>query len=419
MWVFVAVVATVLVVLLVVNFTSGTKKVEQPVPSLYAADDPQFARDMDGLLTSGLKHGNAVQAFQNGCRIFPAMLDAIRLAERTITLETYIYWSGAIGLEFAEALASKARAGVAVRVLIDWLGSQKMDETLLQLMKDAGVKVERYRPLRWYNLGRLNNRTHRKLLVVDGKIGFTGGVGIADPWLGDAEDSEHWRDSHYRLEGPAVAQMQGAFMDNWSETRGEVLHGAEYFPPLETVGRSLAQVFHSSPGEGSASVRLMYLLATAAARRSIRISASYFVPDNLALQMLIEARRRGVDVEVILPGRHIDQMLVRHASRARWGRLLEAGVAIWEYQPTMYHCKVTIVDDVWVSVGSTNFDNRSFRLNDEANLNVFDAEFAAEQSKTFEQDKARSRRTTLEAWRHRPLNERIKDRLAELLRSQL
>jgi cardiolipin synthase len=208
-------------------------------------------------------------------------------------------------------------------------------------------------------------------------------------------------------------------MDNWSETRGEVLHGPHYFPELAPAGRSLAHVFHSSPGEGSASVRLMYLLAIAAARRSLRISASYFVPDNLVLRMLIEARRRGVAVEVILPGRHIDQKLVRHASRARWGPLLEAGVEIWEYQPTMYHCKVTIVDQAWVSVGSTNFDNRSFRLNDEANLNVFDAGFAAEQSKVFEQDKARARRVELAQWRRRPLRERIEDRLAELLRPQL
>jgi cardiolipin synthase len=413
------VLATVLAVLLVVNFTAGTKKVEQPLQPLYGADNPQFGRDMDGLLAPGLKQGNEVQAFHNGVRIFPAMLEAIRSAACSINFETYIYWSGSIGREFAEALAAKARDGVAVHVLIDWLGSQKIDESLIQLMADAGVKVERYRPLRWYNLGRLNNRTHRKLLVVDGKIGFTGGVGIADPWLGDAEDAEHWRDSHYRVDGPAVAQMQGAFMDNWSETRGEVLHGPHYFPELAPAGRSLAHVFHSSPGEGSASVRLMYLLAIAAARRSLRISASYFVPDNLVLRMLIEARRRGVAVEVILPGRHIDQKLVRHASRARWGPLLEAGVEIWEYQPTMYHCKVTIVDQAWVSVGSTNFDNRSFRLNDEANLNVFDAGFAAEQSKVFEQDKARARRVELAQWRRRPLRERIEDRLAELLRPQL
>ena len=419
MGVMVAAVAAVLLVLLVVNLAAGSKKVERPLPSLYDTSAPQFARDMDGLLTPGLKPGNRVQAFQNGSRIFPAMLEAIRMASQSINFETYIYWSGAIGREFAEALAAKARAGVAVHVLIDWLGSQKIDESLIGLMQDAGVEVERYRPLRWYNLGRLNNRTHRKLLVVDGLVGFTGGVGIADQWMGDAEDATHWRDSHYRVEGPAVAQMQGAFMDNWSETRGEVLQGAEYFPELSPAGRAPAHLFHSSPGEGSASVRLMYLLAIAAAGRSIRISASYFVPDNLVTHMLVEARKRGVAVEVILPGRHIDERLVRHASRARWGPLLEAGVEIWEYQPTMFHCKVMIVDDAWVSVGSTNFDNRSFRLNDEANLNVFDAGFAAEQSKVFERDKARARRIDLDAWRRRPWRERAKDHLAALLRAQL
>ena len=422
MWVFVAAVAAVIaviIVLLVVNATSGTKKIEQPLASLYGADDPQFARDMDGLLAPCLKSGNRVVAFQNGCQIFPAMLEAIRSARHSINFETYIYWSGEIGREFAETLAAKARDGIAVHVLIDWLGSQKIDESLIALMQEAGILVERYRPLRWYNLGRLNNRTHRKLLVVDGVVGFTGGVGIADQWMGDAEDAEHWRDSHYRVEGPAVAQIQGAFIDNWSETRGEVLHGPEYFPDLPPAGRTVAHIFHSSPGEGSASVRLMYLLAIAAARRSIRIAASYFVPDDLVTRMLVEARERGVEVEVLLPGRHIDQKLVRHASRARWEPLLAAGVEIWEYQPTMYHCKVAIVDDYWVSVGSTNFDNRSFRLNDEANLNVFDGGFAAEQAKVFERDKSRARRIDLEAWRRRPRAERAKDRLAALLRAQL
>jgi cardiolipin synthase len=419
MWVVVASIVAIVLVLFVVNATAGTKKVERPLAPLYGADDAQFARDMDGLLAPGLKHGNRVHAFQNGCRIFPAMLEAIRGAQRSINFETYIYWSGTIGREFAEALAAKARGGVAVHVLIDWLGSQKIDESLIELMSDAGVAVERYRPLRWYNLGRLNNRTHRKLLIVDGVIGFTGGVGIADQWLGDAEDADHWRDSHYRVDGPAVAQMQGAFMDNWSETRGEVLNGPDFFPELSAAGRSLAHVFHSSPGEGSASVRLMYLLAIAAARRHIRIAASYFVPDDLVTRMLIQARQRGVSVEVILPGRHIDERVVRHASRSRWGPLLEAGIEIWEYQPTMFHCKVTIIDDAWVSVGSTNFDNRSFRLNDEANLNLFDAGFAAEQSKVFDQDKARARRIELEAWRRRPRRERIKDWLAGLLRAQL
>ena len=286
-------------------------------------------------------------------------------------------------------------------------------------MKDEGVEVLKYHPLRWYSLGRINNRTHRKLLIVDGTTGFTGGVGIADEWLGDAEDAAHWRDSHYRVEGPVVAQMQAAFMDNWMKTRSLVLHGEEYFPSLAPVGEHAAQVFTSSATDGSESVRLMYLLSIASARSSIRLSASYFVPDGLAVATMLAARERGVSVEIVVPGGHIDAKVTRKASKGLWGPLLEAGVRIYEFQPTMYHCKVMIVDDVWVSVGSTNFDNRSFRLNDEANLNVLDPDFAAEQARTFEADKERSREITLAMWQARPWREKLKERLAGLVRSQL
>ncbi len=237
-----------------------------------------------------------------------------------------------------------------------------MDDDLLQRMKDAGVEILKYHPLHWYHLARMNNRTHRKLLVIDGKIGFTGGVGIADNWLGDAQDAEHWRDSHFRIEGPAVAQMQAAFIDNWIKTSGEVLHGEDYFPPLEPAGEHYAQVFKSSSSEGSESVRLMYLLSIASARKNVYIANAYFVPDDLSVQTIVRALQRGVKVKILLPGTRIDTEPVRRASRARWGDLLEAGAEIHEYQPTMYHCKVMIVDDVWVSVGSTNFDSRSFRL---------------------------------------------------------
>ena len=265
----------------------------------------------------------------------------------------------------------------------------------------------------------MNNRTHRKLLILDGCVGFTGGVGIADQWLGNAEDAEHWRDSHYRLDGPAVAQMQAAFMDNWMKATGAVLHGEEYFPDLPKTGEALAQVFKSSPGEGSESVRLMYLLSIASARRSVRIAASYFVPDDLSLATLVDASKRGVCVEVILPGKTTDTELTRKASSSRWGKLLEAGVAIFEYQPTMFHCKVMVVDDEWVSVGSTNFDSRSFRLNDEANLNIFDSEFALDQVRIFEDDKAHSTRVSLQDWTNRPWTEKVLEHAAGLLRSQL
>jgi cardiolipin synthase A/B len=374
---------------------------------------------MGSLLGPPMAQGNRVTSLLNGDQVFPAMLDAIRSAKRSIDFETYIYWSGTVGREFGDALAERARAGVPTHLLIDWLGSTRADEKILDTMRDAGVEIVRYRPLRWYSVDRINHRTHRKLLVVDGRVGFTGGVGIADQWLGHAQDKEHWRDSHFRVEGPVVAQLQAAFLDNWVEAEGHVLDGEAYFPRLVPVGADFAQVFRSAPGEGSASMRLMYLLAIAAATRRILIANAYFVPDSQTVAMLVEARRRGADVEIVVPGPVLDAQIVRRASRATWGPLLEAGVRIYEYQPTMYHTKVMVVDDLWASVGSTNFDDRSFRLNDEANLNVLDAAFGREQARVFDEDRRRSRQVTLEAWRRRPLRERLQERWATLVRSQL
>jgi cardiolipin synthase len=254
---------------------------------------------------------------------------------------------------------------------------------------------------------------------VDGTVGFTGGAGIADLWSGCAQDPDHWRDSHFKIEGPVVAQCQAAFMDNWIKTRSRVLSSREYFPQVAPAGSHRAQVFMSSPSEGSESARLMYLLSIASATESIRIASAYFVPDDLSVRTLVDARRRGVGVEIIVPGEHIDRGVTRRASRSRWGPLLEAGAAIYEYRPTMYHCKIMIVDDRWTSVGSANFDNRSFRLNDEANLNVYDADFARKQADVFQRDKEQSRRFTLEEWRNRPWPEKLYERLAGLGRSQL
>ena len=401
------------------NLSTGERKITRKVETSYGVEDPPFRRALGNLLGPPILCGNKIDPLHNGDEIFPAMLATIRGAGKTVTFETFIYWSGAIARELTEALSERARAGVKVHVLLDWFGSKKMDEELLQQMEDAGVQVERYHPIRWYNLDRINNRTHRKLLVVDGRIGFTGGVGIADEWLGHAQDPDHWRDTHYRVEGPVVAQMQAAFTDNWMKTHSQVLHGDDYFPPLEGVGDCEAQMFKSSSTEGSESARLMFLFSLAAARRTIYIGSSYFVPDDLAVETLVEARQRGVHVEIIVPGRHIDAKVTRKASRSRWGKLLEAGIEIYEYQPTMYHCKLMIVDEIWVSVGSTNFDNRSFRLNDEANLNLIDRDFAAHQIEAFRMDKARCRKITLETWRHRPVTEKLLEHAAGLLRSQL
>ena len=410
---------TIFATLIVHNLMTGEKKISHRITHLYGVKDPAFLRSMGSLLGPPLTVGNDVRELVNGERIFPAMLEAIRSAERTITFETFIYWSGGVGRRFAEAMAERARAGVKVHVLLDWVGANKLDDEALNLMSEAGAEVEKYHPLRWYNLGRLNNRTHRKLLIVDGRVGFTGGVGIADKWDGDARNPDEWRDSHYRVEGPVVAQMQAAFLDNWMKSRGVVLHGDDYFPPTTKRGDSPAQMFKSSSTEGSESVRLMYLLTIASAKESIFIANSYFVPDDLSVETIVAAAKRGVRVEIIVPGTKIDTEVTRKASRSRWGKLLEAGVAIHEFQPTMLHCKTVIVDELFVSVGSTNFDSRSFRLNDEANLNIYDHAFAARQIAIFEADKRRSRKITLEEWQHRPLREKIMEHAAGLLRSQL
>lgn len=419
-WTLVLTVAiTVLAVVLAMNFATPEKKIERKIAHRHAITDPQFRREMSVLLGPAILPGNQVTDYENGDEIFPAMLEAIASAQETITFETYIYWSGDIGQRFADALAERARAGVAVHLLVDWVGSIKMDDEMLQQMKDDGVEVERYRPLHWYNLGRMNNRTHRKLLVIDGRVGFTGGVGIADQWTGHAQDPDHWREAHFRIDGPAVAQMQSAFNDNWIKTTGTLLNGPAYFPELKPAGDMAAHLFIASPAGGSESMHLMYLSAIAASDHTIDLTASYFVPDELIDKALIAARKRGVRVRVLLPGEHIDSDAVRLSSKAGWGELLEAGIEIHEYQPTMLHVKLLIVDGELVSLGSTNFDIRSFRLNDEASLNVYDREFAARMTEVFEKDMKDAKQYSYDMWQQRPLREKFAEKIIRPIRSQL
>ena len=401
------------------NFTAGEKKIDQQLPRLYNAADPQFGRTMGSLLGPGIVGGNTAQELLNGDQIFPAMLNAIRGAKQTITFETYIYWSGGIGKQFADALAERSRAGVKVHILVDWVGSAKMDEGLIADMQSAGVDIRKFHKLSWYDLAKLNNRTHRKLLVVDGAVGFTGGVGIAEKWTGAGQDADHWRDSHFRVEGPVVAQMQATFLDNWMKVSGQVLHGDPYFPDIKPAGTSRAQMFSSSPTNGSENVELMYHIALTAAQKTIDLSMAYFIPDPASSRILIDAIRRGVRVRLVTPGEIIDTETVKAASRLTWGPLLQAGVEIYEFQPSMYHCKVMIIDGLMVSVGSTNFDSRSFRLNDEANLNIYDQDFAARQTAVFEEDMQKSRRITFEQWKSRPLIEKLQEQVASLLNTQL
>jgi cardiolipin synthase A/B len=395
------------------------KKLERKIEHRYGICDPQFRLEMSVMLGPPITEGNSVVALQNGVEIFPAMLEAIHSATTSITFETFIYWSGEIGREFTEALSDRARHGIAVNVLLDWVGSMRMDQELLDRMRDAGVHLHRYRPLRWYNLHRLNNRTHRKLLVVDGTVGFTGGVGIADQWQGNGSDPDHWRDSHYRLEGPAVAQLQAAFNDNWIKTTGELLNGDDYFPQVEPSGDMHAQLFIASPAGGSESMHLMYLMAIAAAEHTIDLAASYFVPDKLLIEAMIAAIKRGVQVRVVLPGPHIDSEAVRIASKKEWGRLLEAGVEIYVYQRTMLHTKLLVIDREFISVGSTNFDMRSLQLNDEASLNIYDKDFAEQLTEVFEADLEPTVKYTHSMWKKRPLRQKVAENVLAPLKSHL
>jgi cardiolipin synthase A/B len=403
---------------LAANLATTEKRLLYRPRRLYTSGDADFKRALGILLGPPLVPGNKITTLVNGEHIYPAMLNAIRNARINITFETFVF-RDAVGATFVEELSNAARRGVQVHMLLDWLGSRTMNQHLLHAARAAGCDLHVYHPPSWYHLGRLNNRTHRKLLIVDGRIGFTGGVGMGIEWKDGLPDMPAWRDSHFMAEGPVVAQMQAVFVDNWIKATGRVLHGAEYFPKLAVAGDMDAQMFGSSPVGGSESMHLMVLLALTAARTSIDIENAYFVPDKLTVEALCSAARRGVKVRIVVPGRYTDARVGRWAAQGLYGALLEAGIRIYEYQPTMMHCKVLVIDGVWSSVGSANFDDRSFRLNDEANLNVFSEELAREQMRLIDADIQKSRRLVLRKWRNRKFGRRVNERLALLLRSQL
>jgi cardiolipin synthase A/B len=401
------------------NLATTEKRLLYRPRRLYTSGDADFRRALGILLGPPLVPGNRVTVLVNGAQIYPAMLNAIRTAQTNITFETFVFRDG-IGATFVDELSAAARRGVHVHMLLDWLGSRTMNSNLLAAARAAGCDVQIYHPPSWYHLGRLNNRTHRKVMVIDGKIGFTGGVGMGTEWREGLNGLPPWRENHYRAEGPVVAQMQAVFIDNWIKATGRVLHGAEYFPKLSaTCGDMEAQMFGSSPVGGSESLHLMVLLALTAAKTSIDIQNAYFVPDRLTVEALCSAARRGLRVRIVVPGRHTDARIGRWAAHGLYGELLKAGIQIYEYQPTMMHCKVLVIDGVWSSVGSANFDDRSFRLNDEANLNVFSEELARQQLDLIDADIRQSRLMVLRKWRHRKFGRRINERLALLLRSQL
>lgn len=399
-------------------FTSA-KILGEPVQLSYDAGDARFPGTMGPLLGAEFSTGNRVTTLVNGDQFFPAMLEAIRSARHTVNLETYIWTSGKISNEFMEALIDRAQHGVAVNVLADGMGTLKLDDKDQDRMKAAGVDFIMYGRENWWDIKpSINHRTHRKLLIVDGYIGFTGGMCIDDHWLGNAESQELWRDTMVRVEGPAVLEMQGTFASNWLQTTGRLLVGEFYFPAPRRPGSALAQCYKSGPDENPENARVSYLLAIASAQKRILIANAYFVPDDLAIDMLLRAKKRGVRVQVVVPAVN-DSKIGRAASRSRWGRLLEGGVEFYRYLPAMYHAKVMVVDDLFVTVGSVNFDNRSFSINDEVALNVIDRDVARANVAAIEDDIAKSQPYTLEQHNNRSGVQKVLDRASGLLRSQL
>jgi cardiolipin synthase A/B len=364
----------------------------------YGVESPEFRRSLDVLGTK-LVPNNKTTLLQNGVEFFPAMLRAIRGARHSVNMEMYIFDDGEIGAQFAEAMSERARAGVEVRLLVDAWGSGlgKLQDLLVQ----AGAKVQEYKPLRIYSIHKVGNRTHRKILTVDGRLGFCGGVGIDDRWKGNARNPREWRETMVQIEGPVVSQLQAIFMEDWVHTTGEVLHGAKQFPTIEPAGDILVQAISSSRTDSSSMAKLLYYVAIQAARKRIWIENAYFVPDRQIRRGLVRAAGRGVDVRVLVPGKHIDVPIVRMASRFNYGELLDGGVKIYEYRPTMMHNKVMVVDGVWTTIGSINFVNRSMKRNAEANVAVYDEGFAAQVERMIEDDMKRSEVFTRRQWEKR------------------
>lgn len=363
--------------------------------------------------------GNKLAVLTNGDQFYPLMLDAIRNAQKSVTIEAYIYWNGDVGRQFAEALAERAKSGVPVKILLDAVGSSTIGRDILKLLEGGGCRVAWYNPIRWSMLWRTNHRTHRKSLIVDGRVGFTGGAGIADMWRGNARNPSEWRDTQVRLEGPAVTPLQTGFAQNWVQATGEIVSGPDYFPILEHAGPLSVQTIMSSPEAGASPARLMYYLSIVSARKSIDIANPYFVPDEVAIETLIDAKKRGVRVRIMVSGKHNDNRAARRNSVRLCGQLLDAGIEVWEYNTTMLHQKTMVVDEIFSTVGTANFDSRSFAHNEETNVCVHDVDVAKCLTDEFVEDLAACERLDLKKWRRRPAMDRFLEFLAWFLEDQV
>ena len=371
----------------------------------FAVADSAFRRSLDGFGNT-MVGGNRAEILNNGDEIVAGMIGAIREAKRTVNLESYIFKNDKAGGIFTDALSEAARRGVEVRVLVDGTGSSRVGP-LLERMKKAGVKAYVFHPIRLWSLYKIGRRTHRKILVVDGTVSFTGGFCIADDWLGDARNPKEWRDMMVRATGPVSAQMQAIFSEDWTYTSGEILAGDKFYPRIAPAGDVEAQGIKVSRGDSSSLAKILYFLAIESARKSIHIQNAYFVPDAQIREALVQAARRGVDVRIMIPGKHIDMPFVRMASRIHYGELLTGGVKIFEYNRTMMHNKDAVVDGLFSTIGSINFDARSLRENEEESLVFYDRDFAARLEATFEADEKSCAEVTYARWKRRSFLQRI------------
>jgi len=400
--------------------TGAPKQTVYEIPHDFRVTDATFLPS--ALPGPPMTTGNKLEILENGDSIFSSMLKAIASAQKTVNFEAYIFYSDEVGTRFRDAFIERASHGVAVRVLLDAVGSpgRKLKASDVDLLRRAGCRVEFFHSRRPWMIWVLNHRNHRRVLVVDGSIGFTGGVGFADEWSGNADSPEHWRDTQVRVEGPAVRGLQRAFQENWSEITGEALVGDEFFPALPQAGSASVAVVPSSPLAAMSGAERVYSISLAAASKEIWIANSYFLPDETTSGLLVAAARRGVDVRIIVPSDvHNDVPATKAAGRGSFGPLLEGGVKMLEYQTTMFHPKTMVVDGIFSTVGSANFDERSFHLNEEINLFVYDAAFAALMRERFQQDLSRSRPYTLAMWKQRPLKKRLTEWLVGPIRSEL
>jgi cardiolipin synthase len=396
-----------------------------PHPAIYALEpdfdtgSTEFRYTMAGMTGMPLVDGNRVNIYNNGDEFYPVMLEAIESARTSITLEQFIYWDGEVGRRFADAFAEKGRAGIPVKLLVDAIGSSTLGEEIFTTLQAGGCQLAWFKPIHWYTLNRANQRTHRKSLIVDGSIAFTGGAGLADHWLGDATNQYEWRDTVIRVEGPAVTGQQAGFAQNWLLSTGEILSGPEFFPVVAPAGDVEVQTILSSPTSGATAAATMHVIAVQCARRYLHIANPYFIPGLRLVEMLARAVRRGVAVRLMVAGRYNDTWWARQNSVRLYGRLLEAGVEIYEFEPTMLHQKTMVVDGVWATVGTANFDNRSFALSEETNVCFHDAALIEELEAVFAADLQSCRKIELADWRKRGMWQHTKELFASLIEDQV